>query len=58
MSICKKKKRQKNQRLNCQHPLDHRKARKLKKKKASASLTIPKPLAVWITTNCEKFLKK
>ena len=24
----------------------------------SASLTILKPLTVWITTNCEKFLKR
>ena len=24
----------------------------------SALLTIPKPLTVWITTNCEKFLKR
>ena len=24
----------------------------------SALLTMPKPLTVWITTNCEKFLKK
>ena len=23
-----------------------------------ASLTVPKPLTVWITTNCEKFLKR
>ena len=24
----------------------------------SALLTMPKPLTVWITTNCEKFLKR
>jgi len=24
----------------------------------SASLTMPKPLTVWITTNCDKFLKR
>ena len=38
------------------------KARKFKKIfeffSASASLTMPKPLHVWITTNCGKFLKK
>ena len=34
------------------------KAKKLKKKKKSASLTTPKPLTMWITTNCGKFLKR
>ena len=38
------------------------KARKLKKKNkhthTSASLTTLKPLTVWITTNCGKFLKR
>ena len=29
-----------------------------KKKNQSASLTMLKPLTVWITTNCGKFLKK
>ena len=29
-----------------------------KKKKKSALLTMPKPLTVWITTNCGKFLKR
>ena len=33
------------------------KARELKKKSTSALLTILKPLTVWITTNCRKFLK-
>ena len=32
------------------------KAKKLKKR--SASLTTPKPLTVWITANCGKFLKR
>ena len=32
------------------------KAREFQKK--SALLTMPKPLTVWITTNCEKFFKK
>ena len=34
------------------------KARELKKKSTSASLTTLKPLTVWITTNCGKFLKR
>ena len=31
------------------------KAREFQKKSTSASLTTPKPLTVWITTNCGKF---
>ena len=34
------------------------KAREFQKKSTSASLTTPKPLTVWITTNCGKFLKR
>ena len=34
------------------------KSRKFPKTFTSASLTIPKPLTVWITTNCGKFLKE
>ena len=34
------------------------KARECQKKSTSASLTIPKPLTVWITINCGKFLKE
>ena len=44
-----------------QHPLDHRKSNRVKKKiKTSISpfLTMPKPLTVWITTNCGKFFKR
>ena len=43
-----------DQRLNCQHLMDHRKSNSIpekKKKSTSASLT------VWITANCGKFLK-
>ena len=29
-----------------------------RKTSTSALLTIPKPLTVWITTNCRKFLKR
>ena len=31
------------------------KAREFKKTSTSALLTMPKPLTVWITINCEKF---
>ena len=34
------------------------KAREFRKTSTSASLTTRKPLPVWITTNCEKFLKR
>ena len=34
------------------------KAREFQKTSTSALLTMPKPLTVWITTNCGKFLKK
>ena len=40
----------KKQRSNCQHPLDHRTAREFQKE-TSASLTVLKPLTVWITRN-------
>ena len=41
-----------------QHLLDHQKNKKiLKKPSISALLTTPKPLTVWITTNCGKFLQ-
>ena len=35
-----------------------KKAREFQKTPTSALLTLPKPLTVWITTNCEKFLKR
>ena len=35
-----------------------KKAREFQKKSTSALLTTPKPLTVWITTNCGKFLKR
>ena len=47
-----------NQRSNCQHPLDHRKSRSPRKTSNSALLIMPKPLTVWITTNCGKFFKR
>ena len=46
-----------NQKSNCQHPLDH-KERESQKIFRSASLTMLKPFTVWTTTNCGKFLRK
>ena len=54
-------KKQRNQRSNCQHALDHRKSKRIpkkEKKSTSALLTTPNPLTVWITTNCGKFFKR
>ena len=52
-------KRQKNQRSNCRHSLDHGESKGIPEKiSISASLTMLKPLNVWITTNCGKLLKK
>ena len=45
-------------RSNCQHPLEHRKIKGIKKKSISASLTMLKRSTVWITTNCRKFFKR
>ena len=48
--------KQKNQRSNCQHPLDHRKSKRIPEKTSiSALLTMLKPLTGWITINCGKF---
>ena len=44
-------KRQRNQRSNCQHPLDHRKSKRIPEK-IIYSLTMLKPFTVWITKNC------
>ena len=45
-----------NQRSNCQHPLDDQKNKRVPEKiSTSALLTMPKPLTVWVTTNCGKF---
>ena len=49
--------RQRNQRSNCQHLLDHRKSESFRKT-STALLTMPKPLTVWISTNCGKFFKR
>ena len=54
------KKRQRNHRSNCQHPLDHIKSKRVPEKHllTSALLTTPKPLAMWITTNYGTFFKR
>ena len=49
---------QRKQRSNCQHQLGHRKSKEIAKKSTSASLTMLKPLTVWITASCEIFLKR
>ena len=43
--------------INCQHPLDQRKSKRISEKETStsASLTMPKPLTVGITASCGKF---
>ena len=51
-------KRQRNQRSYCQHQLDHWKSKGVPEKTACALLTMPKPLTVWIITNCGKFWKR
>ena len=43
-----------NQRSNCQHLLDHQKSKSSRNTSTFAILTMPKPLTVWITTNCGK----
>ena len=45
--------------LDLENPLDHQKGKEFHKKTSTSSLlATPKPLTVWITTNCEKFLKR
>ena len=55
-----RQKRQRNQRSNCQHPLDHGKSKTVPEKNIYifVLLTMPKPLTVWITINCGKFFKR
>ena len=47
-------KRPRNQRSNCQHPLDYGESKGVS---TSASLTALQPLTMWNTTNCSKFLE-
>ena len=49
---------QKRQRNQNQHSLDHRKSKRVPEKHLFVLLTMPKPLTVWITTNCGKVLKR
>ena len=51
-------KRQRSKISNCQHPLDHRESKEFQKNITSASLIMLKPLTVWITRNCGKFLRR
>ena len=51
-------KKQRNQRSNCQHSLDHRKSKSSRETSTSGSLTMLKPLTVWITTNGGKHSKR
>ena len=51
-------KRQRYERPICQHPLDHWKSKSYREMSISALFTIPKPLTVWITTNCGKLWKR
>ena len=47
------------QRSNCQHLMDHQKRERAPIKTSTfALLTTPKPLTMWITTNCGKFWKR
>ena len=44
-------KRQRNQRSNCQHSLQHQKSKRVPEKHpTTALLTMPKPLTIWIST--------
>ena len=41
------------------HLLDHQKSKRVPEKMSTSTLlTTPKPLTVWITTNCQKFFKR
>ena len=59
MSRCARwiQKRQRNQRSNCQHPLDHRKSKGIPKNIYFCFIDNAKAF-VWITTDCGKFLKR
>ena len=51
--------RQRNQKSNCQHVLDHRKSEGIEKKKKLyfCFISYAKVLTVWITTNYGKLLE-
>ena len=50
--------RQRNQRSNCQHPLDCRKAREFQKNVYFCFIDYTKSFDMWLTRNCGKFLKR
>ena len=50
--------RQRNEKPNCQYRLNHKKTKGIPKNIYSASLTILKPLTVWITTKSGIFLNR
>ena len=54
------RKSKRNQRSNCQHLLDHQKSKRIPEKHLLLLyfFTLPKPLTVWIATNCGKFFKR
>ena len=51
-------KRQRNQRSNCQHPLDHRKTKEIPEKNIYFCFIDYAEDFLWITKNCGKFLKR
>ena len=61
MSRCSNwiKKRQRNKRSNCQHPLDHQKSKRIPEKNIYfCFIDYAKPLTLWITINCGKLWKR
>ena len=46
------------QRSNCQHSLDHRESKGIPEKHLPVSLTMLKPLTVWIVTDHGKLSKR
>ena len=44
--------------INCQHPLDHWKTRRVSEKHLPLLYWLCQAFTVWITTNCGKFLKR
>ena len=52
------RKRQRNQRSNCQHLLDHQENKRVQKNIYFCFIDYAKVLTVWITTHCGKFLKR
>ena len=50
--------RQRNQRSNCQHSLDHRKSKRVPEKHLLLLYWLSQSLWLWITTNCGKFFEE